>query len=73
MGTRKTTPAMTRRGNKFYAVRIGRIPGVYQTWEAANRQVRITSGYAAEAKVEGFPGARHKSFASAREAYVGLS
>lgn len=41
---------------KFYAVRIGRIPGVYTTWEACRQQV------------EGYPGAVYKSFPGRAEA-----
>lgn len=41
---------------KFYAVKIGRQPGVYPTWEACKVQV------------EGFPGARYKSFQTKKDA-----
>lgn len=41
---------------KFYAVRIGRVPGVYTTWEACAEQVR------------GFPGAQFKAFQTESEA-----
>lgn len=41
---------------KFYAVRKGRTPGVYRTWEAAKVQV------------DGFPNAEYKSFAKATDA-----
>ena len=42
--------------SKFYAVRIGRVPGVYRTWEQAKQQT------------EGFSGADFKSFATEEEA-----
>ena len=41
---------------KFYSVRKGRIPGIYQTWDACSAQVT------------GFPGAIYKSFESREEA-----
>jgi ribonuclease HI len=41
---------------KFYAVRIGRTPGIYQTWNQTKEQV------------EGFPGADYKSFDSYEKA-----
>ena len=41
---------------KFYAVQIGRTPGVYSTWELC------------EAQVIGFPGAHFKSFKTLEEA-----
>jgi ribonuclease HI len=41
---------------KFYAVAVGRVPGVYGDWPAA------------EAQVKGFPGAKFKGFISAEEA-----
>ncbi|MBR7927226.1 type II toxin-antitoxin system RnlA family toxin [Aerococcaceae bacterium zg-ZUI334] len=40
----------------FYAVRIGKIPGVYQTWSQAEEQVK------------GFSGAEYKSFSTEEEA-----
>ena len=43
-------------GKGFYAVRIGRIPGIYTTWAEA------------EAQVNGYPGAKHKKFATKEEA-----
>ena len=42
--------------SKFYAVRIGRVPGVYRTWGQAKQQT------------EGFSGADLKSFATEEEA-----
>ena len=47
---------------KFYVVWEGRVPGIYDTWEECQEQV------------EGFPGARYKSFSSqtaATEAFRG--
>lgn len=41
---------------KFYAVRIGRTPGIYLSWEDCKRQV------------DNFKGAKYKSFLSATEA-----
>lgn len=48
-------------GQKFYAVRRGRKPGIYRTWPEAQRQV------------QGFPGARYKSFATRGEAQAFLT
>lgn len=47
---------------KFYAVRVGRIPGVYETWEQAQEQIK------------GFSGAKYKSFLTEEEAisYISL-
>ncbi len=42
--------------NKFYAVKVGKIPGVYQTWNQTEEQVK------------GFSGADYKSFKTLREA-----
>lgn len=46
---------------KFYAVKVGKTPGIYSTWEDC------------KAQVEGFPGATYKSFKTANEAaaYLG--
>lgn len=41
---------------KYYAVKIGRIPGIYQTWDDTKDQVN------------GYPGAIYKSFATLQEA-----
>lgn len=41
---------------KFYAVRVGKIPGIYQTWSQAEEQVK------------GFPGAKYESFGTIQEA-----
>jgi ribonuclease HI len=43
---------------KFYAVRIGKKPGIYSTWDAC------------KAMVDGFPGAVYKSFKTRAEAEV---
>ena len=46
---------------KFYAVKVGKTPGIYSIWEDC------------KAQVEGFPGATYKSFKTANEAaaYLG--
>src|SRR5699024_1629990 len=41
---------------KFYAVKAGKIPGIYQTWSQAEEQVK------------GFSGAEYKSFPTLEEA-----
>ena len=41
---------------KYYAVKIGRIPGIYQTWAEAEPQVK------------GYAGAIYKSFSTMDEA-----
>jgi hypothetical protein len=33
-------PKSKRKGTKFYAVRVGRTPGVYESWDDAEAQVR---------------------------------
>lgn len=43
---------------KFYVVWEGRAPGIYDTWEEA------------KAQIDGFPGARYKSFADQHDATV---
>jgi ribonuclease HI len=45
--------------NKFYAVRIGRKPGIYTTWDGPT---------GAQAQVAGFAGAKHKSFETRTDA-----
>ncbi len=40
----------------YYAVRVGRIPGIYRTWAEADAQVK------------GHPGNRHKRFNTREEA-----
>ena len=49
---RTSTRAMAKSKKKFYGVKVGRTPGVYDTWDEA------------EAQVKGFEGALHKSFAT---------
>ena len=44
------------KGPKFYGVQAGHQPGVYNTWEEAQQQIK------------GFPKARHKSFGTQEEA-----
>lgn len=46
---------------KFYAVRVGRTPGIYQTWNQAEEQVK------------GFSGADYKSFSTEEEAIKYIS
>ena len=41
---------------KYYGVKVGRVPGVYQTWDECKKQVI------------GYPGALYKGFASLQEA-----
>ena len=41
---------------KFYAVRKGKVPGIYNSWDACKRMV------------DGYPGAIYKSFKSKKEA-----
>lgn len=47
---------------KFYAVRVGKVPGIYQTWSQAEEQVK------------GVSGAKYKSFSTEKEAisYISL-
>ena len=42
--------------NKFYAVRLGRTPGIYSTWTQTEEQVK------------GFSGAVYKAFSTEEEA-----
>ena len=46
---------------KYYAVKVGKRPGVYKTWEDCSEQVR------------GFSGAEYKSFKTQEEAENFLS
>lgn len=46
---------------KFYAVAVGRVPGIYDNWPRA------------KAQVEGFPGARYQGFATLAEAKAWLA
>ncbi|KAI9652340.1 MAG: hypothetical protein M1831_006887 [Alyxoria varia] len=48
--SRKSTPS------KYYAVRIGRMPGIYYDWDSASKQVQA------------FKGAKYKSFSTQTEA-----
>ena len=41
---------------KYYAVRVGKVPGIYVTWDDCKRMVN------------GYPGAKYKSFSSITEA-----
>ena len=49
-------------GKKFYGVKVGRNPGVYESWEAC------------KAQVDGYKGAIYKGFATKKEAeiFVGI-
>ena len=48
---------LTKRGNqKYYAVKVGRIPGIYLTWSDCEKQVKS------------YGGAKYKSFSSKSEA-----
>jgi ribonuclease HI len=49
--------------NKYYAVKTGRTPGIYHTWDECKKMVH------------GFPGAVYKSFATREEAeaFVGMA
>lgn len=42
--------------SKFYAVRVGRTPGIYNSWDDC------------KAQIDGFSGATYKSFKTAAEA-----
>ncbi len=41
---------------KYYAVKVGNVPGIYETWDECQKQVK------------GYPGAIYKSFSSEKEA-----
>ena len=45
---------------KYYAVAVGRRPGIYDNWPAA------------QAQVTGFPGAKYKGFPSGQQPRPGL-
>lgn len=68
--------ASKRKRVKFYAVRSGRVPGVYEKWEDAEAQVCAASLIAREMvprltmQVIGFPGSLHKAFETFEEAAV---
>ncbi|MED6164781.1 hypothetical protein PIB30_093460, partial [Stylosanthes scabra] len=47
---------MEHGSSKYYAVRVGKIPGIYRSWEEVDELVT------------GFPGAQHKSFWTYEEA-----
>lgn len=42
--------------NKYYAVKVGRIPGIYQTWDETKEQIN------------GYSGAVYKKFATYKDA-----
>ncbi len=61
------------KARKWYAVRIGRQPGVYDTWEEAERQVsrlRKILHSVEVAQINGFPGAIHRWFPNYHAATV---
>jgi viroplasmin and RNaseH domain-containing protein len=67
--------AQKKKGPKWYGVRRGRQPGIYETWSEAEKQVGPTflleSWPAADPlQVVGFPGALHASFKTYDEARV---
>lgn len=47
--------------SKFYAVAKGYVPGIYETWDEAKKQVN------------GFPGAKHKKFSTYEETVFFMS
>lgn len=51
---------MSKKTKKYYAVRSGREPGIYLTWEEC------------KAQVDGYPNAEHKGFSALRDAEVYL-
>ena len=52
---------MARKKNNFYAVKQGKNPGIYKTWDEC------------KAQVEGFSGALYKGFSTRKEAEIYLS
>ena len=42
--------------SKYYAVKVGKVPGIYYSWNDCRKMV------------EGFPGAQYKSFQTIEEA-----
>ena len=38
-GTRPMSTGLARRSNKIYAVKVGRVPGIYDSWAEAEAQV----------------------------------
>lgn len=57
----KTETVKPKTGSKFYAVRVGKTPGIYNTWADC------------EAQTKGYPGAKFKSFATYEEAEAFIS
>ena len=49
---------LQQRSSRYYAVAVGRRPGIFETWDDANKQVFR------------YPGAIHKSFRTLQEAFV---
>jgi hypothetical protein len=56
----RVLPKRRNKKNNFYAVAAGHVPGVYQTWAEAERQVK------------GYSGAKHRGFATMSEAELWL-
>eukprot|EP00128_Syssomonas_multiformis_P011864 Colp12_sorted_trinity150504_noHs@3810 len=54
--SRKAALDLAAKVMSYYSVQIGRKPGVYRTWAEC------------EAQVKGYPGAKHKKFATLQEA-----
>ncbi|RDW71360.1 hypothetical protein BP6252_07923 [Coleophoma cylindrospora] len=54
--TGKSLPVAQKTGDKFYGVAVGRVPGVYETWDEASEQV------------VGVKGPKYKKFATRKEA-----
>ena len=52
---------MAKKKNNFYAVKQGKNPGIYKTWDEC------------KAQVEGFSGALYKGFSTRKEAEIYLS
>lgn len=55
---------MAKSKKKFYAVGVGQVPGIYETWAGPG---------GAEAQVKGFPGARYKGFSSLDDAQTWMN
>lgn len=51
---------------KFYAVVVGRTPGIYDAWDHPEESK------SAKAQVDKFPGAKYKGYATYEEAYVAV-
>lgn len=72
------TPRSKKNTSKFYAVKYGRKPGVYDNWKDAEAQVSPPRRLYFEqsaliSQVSGFPGAQHHSFGNLEDANVAQS